>query len=269
MRYVSAIFSLLVLITVGNAAYGAAATVHQPSFFIWGYTLVDIVPASQGRFDLKYKAILTNKSNHSFSGVSASVSIDRCSANTSFCNIIDGSLVFGSVGPWKSILSADTFAIRATSRSPLLIYLLKKSWSFSPNDTNVFPFLDRSPDLAGPDSDSNGIRDDVDAHIATLPISPDQKIGVDQLATSLQGALLIDVNDEIALRQARKDISLAIQCISIKFPDISQRSSIFDEIEKIIFNTRERSMQYIAYNSALSGSVSKLLSGNTCWDSVE
>jgi hypothetical protein len=41
--------------------------------------------------------------------------------------------------------------------------------------TGQLPQLDRSSDIRGPDTDNNGIRDDIDAWIAAQPISNAQK----------------------------------------------------------------------------------------------
>ena len=42
-------------------------------------------------------------------------------------------------------------------------------------DSGAYPKLDRSADLKGPDQNLNGVRDDIDAWIATLPITEVQK----------------------------------------------------------------------------------------------
>jgi hypothetical protein len=126
------------------------------------------------------------------------------------------------------------------------------------------PQLDRSASILGPDANSNGIRDDVDNYIASLPITAEQKRAVEQLARALQATLLVDTADSNALRQASSAISRAVQCTTFKFPDINQDRSIYTRIEGITFNTKERSAIYIQYNEALSGSVFKDLTGDTC-----
>jgi hypothetical protein len=126
------------------------------------------------------------------------------------------------------------------------------------------PQLDRSADVEGTDANSNGIRDDVDSYIASLPITPEQKKGVEQAARALQATLLVDTDDSNALRQSDTATDRAAQCLRLKFPDINQYASIATRIEGVTFNTKERSMIYIQYNEALSGSVSKLLTGDTC-----
>jgi hypothetical protein len=131
-------------------------------------------------------------------------------------------------------------------------------------DQGEIPLLDRSASIPGTDMNSDSIRDDVNTYINSLQISADQKSAVNQLAKAVQGALLADINDAAVLRKASTDISRSVQCMSLRFPDIKQRSSVIDAIEKVSVNTKERSMQYIKFNNALSGTVSKLLSENTC-----
>ena len=124
--------------------------------------------------------------------------------------------------------------------------------------------LKRSSDVKGPDANANGVRDDVDIVIATMPINESQKIGAEQFAKSIQAALVLDVSDTTKLRDASVHISRAIQCLSSRFPDKKQLTAVANTIESITANTKERASQYIKFNVALSGSVSKLLSGDTC-----
>lgn len=74
--------------------------------------------------------------------------------------------------------------------------------------TGVLPQLDRSADIAGPDADHNGIRDDIDAYIAALPVSDPVKKAARQVARVQQKALLIDLKDRPALK-ALADASMA------------------------------------------------------------
>jgi len=131
-------------------------------------------------------------------------------------------------------------------------------------ETGVIPVLDRSTDVQGPDQNMDGIRDDVANHIATLPISDAQGRGVRQFAKAIQRALMVNPEDPAAVRSVSVDMSRAVQCLSVGFPDVNQRAAVATEIESISVNTRERTDQYIKFNNALSGSVAKLLSGDTC-----
>ncbi len=49
-------------------------------------------------------------------------------------------------------------------------------------DSGKIPKLDRSNDLLGPDANSNGVRDDIDAWIAAQPITEVQKKAAQQMA---------------------------------------------------------------------------------------
>ena len=131
-------------------------------------------------------------------------------------------------------------------------------------DSGEIPVLDRSASIEGVDDNMNGIREDIEKYIESMPISEVQKKAVQQLAKSLQGALLVDIDDSVALRASSKNISESVQCLSIKFPDVRERMEAINSIESKTANTRERTEKYIQFNNALSGSVSKLLSGDTC-----
>ena len=131
-------------------------------------------------------------------------------------------------------------------------------------ENGSIPVLDRTPDVAGVDANTNGIRDDIDSYINTMPITEDQKKGVIQLAKTVQESLLVDVTNGADLRKINQGISRSIQCLSVKFPNVQERLEVITSIESKTANTRERTDKYIKLNNALSGSVSKLLSGDTC-----
>lgn len=131
-------------------------------------------------------------------------------------------------------------------------------------NSGAIPKFDQSTDIKGPDSNANGIREDVDAYIAAMAITSDQKKSIEQFARSIQATLIVDTTNATNLREASANISRAVQCVSLKFPDIKKRTAATNAIESITTNTNELASQYIKFNTALSGSVSKLLSGDTC-----
>lgn len=130
------------------------------------------------------------------------------------------------------------------------------------------PVLDRSDSIAGPDRDNNGIRDDIDYYISGLDFTEAQKKAIRQLARSHQASLLVDVADSESVRQVSKKLFNATQCMNIRFPDGDEDFEILVEVSRIIeaftANTKLRADKYIQYNLAVSGSVSKLPSGDTC-----
>lgn len=127
------------------------------------------------------------------------------------------------------------------------------------------PKLDRSSDIRGPDVDNNGIRDDIDAWIAALPISDKQKRAARQMARVQQAKILVNLSDKGAL-QAIGDRSMAgVKCLRLAFmPDFQAGYDLGSQLEAMMANTKERAKQYIAYNRARSGSVTELPSGDTC-----
>lgn len=127
------------------------------------------------------------------------------------------------------------------------------------------PKLDRSTDLKGPDTDNNGIRDDIDAWIAAQPISDVQKRATQQIAKVQQAKLLVDLSDQVSLQALGERTAAAVVCMSDSFaPDRQAGRDLGNQIEAITANTRERAKQYIAYNRARSGSTGRLPKGNTC-----
>ena len=126
------------------------------------------------------------------------------------------------------------------------------------------PLLDRSRDILGPDQNRSGIRDDIEAYIATLTINESQRRAALQMARALQASLAVDLSNEEALRTTSRKLSDAGQCLSIRFPDPNEMAAMVTRLEAITANTKERTQRYIGFNTALSGSVSRLPSGDTC-----
>lgn len=125
--------------------------------------------------------------------------------------------------------------------------------------------LDRSSDLKGPDTDNNGIRDDIDVWIAAQPITDPQKKAAQQMARVQQAVLVADLSDKSTLQILGDRSMAAVKCLRLSFmPDYQKGYDLIDQIEAITANTKERTKQYIAYNRARSGSVTELPSGNTC-----
>ncbi len=127
------------------------------------------------------------------------------------------------------------------------------------------PKLDRSTDIKGPDTDNNGIRDDIDAWIAVQPITDEQKKAARQMARAQQATLMADLTDKAALDQLGDRTMRGVDCLADSFePDYQKGLDLSNRIEAITANTKERTKQYIAYNRAASGSVTELAPGNNC-----
>lgn len=133
--------------------------------------------------------------------------------------------------------------------------------------SGALPALDRSSDIKGPDANNNGVRDDIEAWIAALPITDKQKKAAMQDARSLQRTLVVDLSDKTALQSVADSSIAATSCIWDVFePDPQDGSNLSKKIEAITANTRERAQRYLQYNTARSGSTVRLPPGNTCED---
>lgn len=107
--------------------------------------------------------------------------------------------------------------------------------------------------LAGIDSDSDGVRDDVQRYIAlTYPGSEKNRAALTQYAKSEQAALLDAGNREASIAHSR-EAQRAIECLFFVRPD--DADSIHSDLQTKILNTKERSEAYIKANGQLGGQV--------------
>jgi hypothetical protein len=134
--------------------------------------------------------------------------------------------------------------------------------------SGALPKLDRSTDIKGPDQNLNGVRDDIDAWIDALPITEIQRKAATQIAKSTQNALLVDTKDKAAMDAVGDESMAGIVCLKDTFePNYQEGSKLSAKLEAMTVNTKERTIQYIKYNRAASGSVTSLPLGplkHTC-----
>jgi hypothetical protein len=126
----------------------------------------------------------------------------------------------------------------------------------------MIPRLDTSENILGTDSNANGARDDIDEYIAMLDIPDREKIATTQVAIAFQRTLEVDTTDLLELQETALANLNAMNCLFDVAPD--NWVSLVDVIESITANTEQRVMRYLAYNTALSGSISRLPQGDTC-----
>jgi hypothetical protein len=130
---------------------------------------------------------------------------------------------------------------------------------------NVLPTLDRSSDVAGPDLNGDGVRDDVGRYIDALPITEPQKKAALQRAKVQQRALTIDLSNRRSVKALAAASMAATACIGDQFePDRRRSYEISRAIEAITSNTPERSMRYMEYMRALSGTSTGYPDGKAC-----
>jgi hypothetical protein len=130
------------------------------------------------------------------------------------------------------------------------------------------PQLEWLPLLGGIDGNNDGVRDDIADHIRKTYTDPVQYRAAMQVARALQATLLVDTHDHIALKDVSDAVDRAIACIHrVAFTGESSRlkgSRLLSEMESMTANTKERLQAYLAYNKAMSGSVSGRPEGNVC-----
>ena len=134
-------------------------------------------------------------------------------------------------------------------------------------DSGEVPKLDRSQDLEGPDTDDNGIRDDIDNHIESHFSDKNEVAAVAQAARANQAVLSVDLSDQTAIRQVNQQMSRATACIYSVFgaeTASEQPATVSRDLEAITFNTAERLKRYMEFNKTLDGSSWSLPEGNTC-----
>lgn len=154
----------------------------------------------------------------------------------------------GTVSPPAGASSAPTLAeqIAALERS------------------GAYPALDRSSDIAGPDVNANGVRDDIEAWINAQSVNDGQRKALMQDARATQQTLLVDLKDQAALQKADDGLAASSNCGLIQFSPYAIFSQLAGKIEAMTANTKERTLRYLQYNAARSGSSTTLPDGNTC-----
>lgn len=128
------------------------------------------------------------------------------------------------------------------------------------------PVLDRSNNLTGPDTNGDGIRDDIEAYINSRPITDVQKRAERQFAKALQAKLTVDLRDATALTVTSDASTRAINCLydSFKLDNPTPPGEAFYDILKFTYNTKSRMTAYLRYNDTQNGSTSTIPEGNTC-----
>lgn len=129
------------------------------------------------------------------------------------------------------------------------------------------PVLDRTNSLIGVDSNSNGIRDDIDNYISKSSYTSDQKKALEQVSKGFQSSLTVNTTDMQAVKKVSKDIGKGIDCVFTKVGvDSADKSAgkVVQELESLTTNTKARLLAYLKYNNALDGTSSALTEGDSC-----
>lgn len=126
--------------------------------------------------------------------------------------------------------------------------------------------LDRSDDIVGPDTNSNGVRDDIDAYIDRVYTQPKQHAAAIQVAKVIQKEIQVDKLDDNAIRKLHVESARAINCLfeQSEISDDENPSVVAEGITSRTTNTKQRLLAYLTFSKASSGMVLSDVSGDTC-----
>ncbi|ENO1849232.1 chromosome partitioning protein ParA [Vibrio vulnificus] len=126
------------------------------------------------------------------------------------------------------------------------------------------PLLDRSDSLTGPDTNQDGIRDDIEAFIDVLEVTEPIRKALKQDARSAQENISYDFSDktESSVSKATeisKKFDQALACyefVGVEVDDIINSSRL---LMSLTYNTKKRTLAFLSYNRLLNGSTSVML----------
>ncbi|CAH6917054.1 Chromosome partitioning protein ParA [Vibrio chagasii] len=126
------------------------------------------------------------------------------------------------------------------------------------------PMLDRSDSLTGTDANNDGIRDDIEAFIDALEVPEPVRKALKQNAHYTQENLYHDFSQNTDAN-IKKSLYISdkydkvIACKEFVGIDVDDRINTSNTITALTYNTKARTMAYLAYNHLQDGSVSTSL----------
>jgi hypothetical protein len=134
-------------------------------------------------------------------------------------------------------------------------------------DSGVWPRLDRSDSLTGPDENSNGVRDDIEAYIEKTYVVEKERKAVMQIARAFQGSFSADMSKNANVQKEAIRKSKAMDCLfaTLKSGKDGKRfEEAWNGIKAMTYNTKPRFEYYVKYSHAFDGAVFPLYSTDTC-----
>lgn len=126
------------------------------------------------------------------------------------------------------------------------------------------PLLDRSDSLVGVDANEDGIRDDIEAFIDALQIPEPERRAIKQDARNAQEVLFHDFTDKTYENKKTafniiKGYEKVVACKGYVGIPVDDRINTSRTITALTYNTKARTMAYLAFNRILSGTASTSL----------
>ena len=167
------------------------------------------------------------------------------SSNTAVATV-DGSGLAKGVAPGNATISAAVDSVNGTSSTKV---------------ETVLAMLDRSTDVAGPDKDHNGVRDDIDQVIAGFGLTASQTKALTQFAAALQVAILSSPDRNSAFSNA-VELHRGQECV---FSQLSADSTRYTkQIKAFTMNTQPRVMAFVGFSHNAGGAVYPQPTGTVC-----
>ena len=129
------------------------------------------------------------------------------------------------------------------------------------------PALDRSDDLAGPDNDGDGIRDDIERYINHHYAHGEEKRAARQFAKSARKVFQIDLSNLQSVKKINQQMTAATVCAHEAFKysgSVETGAQVTTTIEALNANTQPRSKRYAEFAAALDGTTWSLPKGDGC-----
>ncbi len=129
---------------------------------------------------------------------------------------------------------------------------------------NFEPLLDRSDSLTRPDDNNDGIRDDIEAFINALEVTEPERNALKQDARQTQENLYYDFSvktdeNELKALKISNKYEKVIACKDFVGIPVRDMTNTSRTIVALTYNTKTRTMAYLAYNRLLDGTVSTSL----------
>ncbi len=125
------------------------------------------------------------------------------------------------------------------------------------------PVLNRDATILGVDTNNNGVRDDIDNYVNSLPDTSSQKQALLQSSKSLNSIMTVDLANQTQVIEAANKNSAAVKCIYSVY-DAETAADKSSDIHKYTINTEERINASAKFDLAVSGNSFVLPQGDSC-----
>ena len=232
----------LAIFTVSGCGNGSGKTPSLPA----NVKSLSVSPASSTILMGKQQQFSATATYSDGSTKSAPAGTLWSSSNTAVATVDSGSGLVKGIGPGDVTISAAFASVSGASSTKV---------------ETILATLDRSTEVAGPDKDGNGVRDDIDQVIAGFGLTSSQARALTQFAAALQVAILNSRDRNTAFANA-VEIHRSQVCV---FSLLNGDSTTYTkQIKAFTLNTEPRVMAFLGFSNNASGAVYPQPTGTIC-----